>query len=195
MGFFKATFKRTARRGDPVTRKIGRTVTPSGFERFFDDDQIIVSKTDLKGRITYVNRVFMTIAGYSEKELLGAPHSLIRHPAMPRCVFKLLWDTIEAKQEIFAYVINMARNGDHYWVFAHVTPSLDAMGNIISYHSNRRPPDRCVLNDTIIPLYESLIAEEARHQDRKQGLAASTAMLENLLVEKGMGYDELVFSL
>jgi len=100
----------------------------TGVERFFDADEVIVSKTDLKGRITYANRVFQRVAGYGEAELMGAPHSIVRHPAMPRCVFKLLWDTLEAKQEIFAYVINRARNGDHYWVFAHVTPSFDAGG-------------------------------------------------------------------
>ena len=80
------------------------TLNPSltGVERHFDDDEIIVSKTDLKGRITYGNRVFFRLAGYTEKECLGQPHSLIRHPEMPRCIFKLLWDTVEDKQEIFA---------------------------------------------------------------------------------------------
>lgn len=195
MTFLKRDFRGAASGDQVATRKLSRTVTPTGVERFFDDDEIIVSKTDLKGRITYANRVFMRVAGYSEQELLGAPHSLIRHPAMPRCVFKLLWDTLEAQQEIFAYVNNMARNGDHYWVFAHVTPSFDANGEIVGYHSNRRVPDRRVVDETITPLYRSLLAEETRHQDRKQGLAASFAMLENLLKEKGVGYDELVFSL
>ena len=59
---------------------------------------------------------------------------------MPRCVFKLLWNTIDQGEEIFAYVVNLAGSGDHYWVFAHVTPSFDSEGNIIGYHSNRRPP-------------------------------------------------------
>ncbi len=81
------------------------------------------------------------MAKYSYAELMGAPHSLIRHPDMPRCVFKLLWDTLEAKQEIFAYVVNLAKDGSHYWVFAHVTPTLDDRGNIIGSHSNRRKPD------------------------------------------------------
>ena len=74
----------------------------TGVERTFDKNEIIVSKTDLKGRITYVNRVFMTLADYTEKDLLDQPHSIIRHPEMPRCVFKLLWDTIEKdKKELF----------------------------------------------------------------------------------------------
>lgn len=168
---------------------------PTGNERFFNSDSIIVSKTDLKGRMTYVNQVFMDIAGYSEKELLGQPHSLIRHPAMPRCVFKLLWDTLEIKKEIFAYVLNQSRNGDHYWVLAHVTPSFDGTGQVTSYHSNRRVPDRQILQDTIMPLYETLLKEEERHKNRKEGMEAAFAMVVNFLKEKGMRYDEFIFSL
>ena len=110
----------------------------TGVERTFGDDEIIVSKTDTKGRITYANRVFQQVAGYTEDELLGKAHSIVRHPDMPRCVFKFLWDTIGAGNEVFAYVLNKAKNGDHYWVFAHVTPTFDDHGRIISYHSNRR---------------------------------------------------------
>lgn len=73
-----------------MTESTKRLIKPSGVERFFREDEVIVSKTDLKGRLTYVNRVFINLAGYQELELLGAPHSLIRHPDMPRSVFKLL---------------------------------------------------------------------------------------------------------
>ncbi len=180
---------------EPVTRKISSTTAPTGVERFFKDDEIIVSKTDLKGKLTYTNRVFMRISDYDERDLLGAPHSVIRHPDMPRCIFKLLWETIQAKKEIFAYVVNMCKNGDHYWVFAHVTPSLDVSGNILGYHSNRRVPDRRTLEGTIIPLYKSLLAEEQKHAERKKGLASSYSMITNILSEKGMDYDEFVFSL
>jgi len=174
---------------------MAQTITPTGVELFFDKDEIIVSKTDLKGRMTYTNRVFMRIAGYEEKELLGEPHSMIRHPDMPRCVFKLLWDTLAAKKEIFAYVINMSKNGDHYWVLAHVTPSFDGSGNVIGYHSNRRVPDKDVIEKTITPLYKKLLAEEQRHKSRKEGMNSAYQMLLDLLKEKGIGYDELIFSL
>ncbi len=167
----------------------------TGVERFFDDDEIIVSKTDLKGRMTYVNDVFLEIASYTEKECLGEPHSKIRNPKMPRCIFKLLWDTIQDKHEIFAYVVNRSANGDHYWVLAHVTPSLDGDGNIIGYHSNRRVPDRKILEGAIMPLYDSLLAEEKKHANRKDGMDASFKMVTDLLTEKGMGYDEFVAGL
>lgn len=168
---------------------------PTGKERFFKEDEVIVSKTDLKGRMTYVNRVFMAISGYEEAELLGQPHSIIRHPNMPRCVFKLLWDTLETKKEIFAYVINQCKNGDHYWVFAHVTPSFDKSGQVIGYHSNRRVPDRQILESSIVPLYAALQQEEERHKNQKEGMKHSFAMVVDFLKEKGMNYDEFIFSL
>lgn len=166
----------------------------TGVERTFGADEIIVSKTDPRGRIIYANEVFLRVAGYREADILGQPHSLIRHPAMPRCVFKLLWDTIGSGKEIFAYVINRARNGDHYWVFAHVTPTFDKSGTIVSYHSNRRAPRR----DAVAKaegLYAELLAEENRHADRKAGMDASTRLLLSKLQSLGVPYDEFVFAL
>ena len=166
----------------------------TGVERKFNSDEIIVSKTDLKGRIIYANEVFQRVSGYSEQELLGQPHSLIRHSRMPRCVFKLLWDTIESGNEIFAYVLNRAKNGDEYWVFAHVTPTFDAAGKIISYHSNRRSPKPEAVGKAA-GLYAKLLAEEERHADRKDGMAASTRTMMDILGSLGKPYDEFVFSL
>ena len=166
-----------------------------GTEKFFDNSDIIVSKTDLKGRLTYANQTFMNIAGYSERELLNAPHSILRHDAMPRCVFKLLWDTIEAKNEIFAYVVNKTKAGDFYWVLAHVTPSFDANGNLNGYHSNRRVPRPDVINDKIKPLYAMLLEEEEKHANRKEGMMIAYNKLLGLLKEKGLTYDEFLFSL
>ncbi len=171
------------------------SVTCTGSERFFGDNDIIVSKTDLKGRVIYGNRIFLNIAGYTEKEIIGQPHSIIRHPDMPRCVFKLLWDTIQTGQEIFAYVINRASNGDHYWVYAHVTPSFDKNGSIISYHSSRRVPNRDIVDNTIIPLYRQLLDKEQEHQNRKQGMVASHDMVVGLLAQHNVQYDEFIASL
>lgn len=169
-------------------------VSLTGVERFFEDHEVIVSKTDVPGRITYANRVFQRISGFVESELIGKPHSLVRHPDMPRCVFKLLWDTLGAEREIFAYVVNRCKNGDHYWVFAHVTPSFDSSGRVIGYHSSRRSPDRRAV-ETVIPLYKQLCDIEAQQPDRKQGVQASYAAVVDLLRKKGVSYDEFVFSL
>ncbi len=167
----------------------------TGVEQFFGNDELIVSKTDLKGRITYCNDVFLRIAGYTEKECLGQPHSMIRHPDMPRCIFGLLWETIQDGREIFAYVINRCKNGDHYWVQAHVTPSKDRAGNILGYHSNRRVPDRNVLEKAIIPLYRDLLDEERKHADRKSGLRASQELISSMLAESEVHYDEYLAKL
>lgn len=169
-------------------------VQPTGREISFSADELIVSKTDLKGRITYCNSVFMRVANYTEEELLGAPHSLIRHPFMPRCVFKLLWDTLERDNEIFAYVLNMTKTGDAYWVLAHVTPSYDPRGTRVGYHSNRRVPKPEAVA-AVKPVYQALLDIEAKHKNAKEGMEASFAAVVALLGEKGMGYDEFVLSL
>jgi PAS domain S-box-containing protein len=174
---------------------MARARVPTDTEVFFDPEDIIVSKTDLKGRLTYVNRTFCQIAGYTERELLGQPHSLIRHPDMPRAVFKLLWDTIQNGREVFAYVKNMTKTGDFYWVFAHVTPSFDVDGKIAGFHSNRRVPDRTVVSNVIAPLYADLLRAEGSHRNGKDALAAGHRRLMDFVTAKKVAYDELVFSL
>lgn len=171
-----------------------KPIRPTGIECPYSESELIVSKTDLKGRITYANDVFLRLAKFPISELIGAPHSLVRHPDMPRCVFKLLWDTLAAKRELFAYIVNMAQDGDHYWVFAHVTPTLDANNNVIGFHSNRRKPDQAQI-DKIKPIYAELLAEENRHDSRKDGMLRGYDKLTAMLKEKGQEYDEFVFSL
>lgn len=166
----------------------------TGRERTFAEDELIVSKTDPQGRITYANDIFLNVSGYTEAELLGQPHSVIRHPAMPRCVFRFLWEQIAAGKECFAYVNNRAKEGDNYWVFAHVTPNFDHKGAIIGYHSNRRVPRRPAVA-AIAPVYASLLEVEARAADRKAGLEASYGALQQFIADKGKSYDELILSL
>lgn len=164
----------------------------TGNERYFGEDEIIVSKTDLNGKILYANDIFYKISGFSEEETLGKPHSFIRHPEMPRAVFKLLWDTISSGREVFAYVCNLSKNGDHYWVYAHVTPTFDSNGNIIGYHSNRRTPDRSKL-PTIQKLYKILLDEERRHTDARKGVEASSALLQKVLEEQSVPYEQFIW--
>jgi len=168
--------------------------TLTGRERTFGADEIIVSKTDPKGRITYANEVFVRISGYSEDELLGQPHCLVRHPEMPRCVFQFMWDTLKGGQEIFAYVVNRSKNGDHYWVFAHVTPTFDVSETILGFHSNRRVPDvRSVAR--VKGVYAALCREEQRFENPKQQVSAGMPALHAFLESEKTTYEELVFSL
>jgi hypothetical protein len=113
---------------------------------------------------------------------------------MPRSVFKLLWDTIQARQEIFAYVLNMASNGDHYWVFAHVTPSYDLHGQHIGYHSNRRVPHKDAL-DKVAPLYAQVLKVERAQSTPRAELDAGFNALVSTLQSLGVTYSQFVFSL
>jgi PAS domain S-box-containing protein len=157
--------------------------------REMNENDFIVSKTDTKGRLTYVNKIFMDMAEYTEEELLGKPHNIVRHPDMPKAVFKLLWDRIQNKEEIFAYVINKTKNGNAYWVYANVTASLDERGNIIGYYSVRRKPNPNALA-IIQPLYQKMLQAE-----RSGGIAAGEKVLNDLINEKGVSYDELIISI
>lgn len=166
----------------------------TGAERLLAPDDIIVSKTNLKGHIEYANDTFLEIADFNLKDVLDQPHAMVRNENMPRCVFQLLWEYLQSGREIFAYVVNSAKNGDYYWVFAHVTPSLNENREVIGYHSNRRAPTREAI-EKITALYDLLLKEEAAHTNRKEGQKAGYALLQSILAEKGVSYDEFVLSL
>jgi PAS domain S-box-containing protein len=166
----------------------------TGVERTFADDEFIVTKTDAKGIITYCNNICLEIAGYKESEIVGQPHNILRHPDMPRCIFKFLWDTISSGREVLAYVINKGKYGDHYWVMAHVTPTFDENKNIIGYLSSRRNCRKDEL-DVIKPLYKTLLEEEAKYSSKKEGMEAGLNMLLGILEEKGMTNTEFVMKL
>ena len=104
------------------------------------DATLIVSKTDLKGRITYINRDFLEISGFTEQELIGEPHNLVRHPDMPSEAFEDLWKTLKAGRPWTGYVKNRCKNGDYYWVLANATPIWEN-GQITGYMSVRRKAD------------------------------------------------------
>jgi len=165
-----------------------------GAEVTFSEHEIIVSKTDTRGIITYANDVFLRVAGYTRAEIMGKPHNLIRHPDMPKAAFKLLWDRLKLGEEVFAYVINQTKNGDYYWVFAHVTPTFDENNKIIGYHSSRRSPGRAAIN-AVTPLYAALRDIERSHENPKKGMEQSFAKLHEILAGKKISYDEFVLSL
>lgn len=172
-----------------------KKIIVTGKEVSFKTNEIIVSKTDLAGKIKYVNDIFIKISGYSEVELIGKPHNMVRHPDMPRAVYQLLWDRLGQGKHVFAYVVNLCKNGDHYWVLAHVCPSFDTDGNVIGYHSSRRKPDMAVVNGTIIPLYKQLLEIETEEASKRLGLEKSSATIDNLLATEGVSYNEFIISL
>lgn len=168
--------------------------TPTDEELFFTEDEIIVSKTDAQGRIRYANDVFCRLAEMPTKDLIGQPHSIIRHPDMPRAVFRLLWESITAGQEIFAYIKNMSATGKFYWVIAHVTPSLAPDGSLLGFHSNRRRASRGAIAE-IAAWYQDLRQIETGLPDRKQGLQAGWDALQSRIAKSGKDYDGFIWDL
>lgn len=166
-------------------------ILPTGVERSLGDEDFIVSKTDPRGRILYANRIFIALSGYSESELLGQQHNIIRHPDMPRAVFKLLWDTISAGQEFLGYIKNMAKDGSHYWVFATINPDKDPAGTIIGYTSVRRKPRPQAVRAAGELYAEMLTAERAA--GARDAIPAGQAVLERAM--NGKSYEQFVLTL
>jgi PAS domain S-box-containing protein len=169
------------------------SITPTNREHKMADNDFIVSKTDIKGRITYANRIFMQMAQYPESDLLNVQHNIIRHPDMPRGVFRFLWDTIKQNQEFFGFVKNMCANGDYYWVFANVTPDYGSDGQVKGYYSVRRKPSENAIQ-AVTPLYQEMLAIEKR-SSAKEGPDKSIAYLKQFLADNNTSYQDLVFNL
>jgi len=128
-------------------------------QEFKFENGLIVSSTDLKGIITYANRTFCKIAGYTKQELTGKNHNIVRHPDMPKAAFKELWDTVKAGKEWTGIVKNLRKDGLYYWVYSHITPIMDNNGKITGYTAARRPATPAEIEE-VVPVYKTLIEEE-----------------------------------
>ncbi len=117
-------------------------------EEFLFQGRVIISETDLKGIITYANRKFCEISGYSRDELIGKPHNLIRHPDMPKEAFEKVWSTIQSGQIWHGLVKNLRKDGKFYWVETEILPSKDADGKVIGYVAARKPASRKDIEET-----------------------------------------------
>jgi len=154
--------------------------TPKDEEIILDPKRYIVSETDEKGKITYVNDYFMEVSGYTRDELIGKPHSIVRHPDMPKVVFKLLWETIKKGKNINAVVKNLAKDGRYYWIFTEFEIRKDTdTGEIIGYHASRKTISKHVI-EIIADLYAQLLEIE-----KNEDVAASEKYLISFLKEKG----------
>ncbi len=128
-------------------------------EEYKFSDGLILSSTDLKGIITYANRKFCEIAGYTKQELTGKNHNIVRHPDMPKAAFKELWDTIQAGKEWTGVVKNLRKDGRYYWVYSHITPVMNDEGEIVGYTAARRPASENEVAECT-PLYKEMVAQE-----------------------------------
>lgn len=153
------------------------------------ENEFLVSKTDTKGVITYANTTFVKVSGYTEEELVGKPHNVVRHPDMPRTIFKLLWYTIKQGNEFWGYVKNRAKNGDFYWVFAHVTPSYNESGQIIGYQSDRRKPREDAVRK-IEEIYNKIL-----YAEKAGSMKEGEEVLQEMLDKANLTYEEFIWTL
>ncbi len=162
---------------------------PVNEEIKLDPYKTIMSKTDKKGIIEYANDYFMEISGYKEWELMGQPHNILRHPDMPKIVFKLLWDKLKYGEPMIAVVKNLAKDGRYYWVVADFISKTDNEGNVIAHYARRKAvPDE--VKKEISEIYEVLLNIE-----KNRGMEASGAYLEGYLEDRGLTYEELIYQL
>ncbi len=157
--------------------KLNMPVT--GVEQFMRDGEFIVSRTDTKGLITYVNPYFLEISGFNEAELIGTAHNIVRHPDMPPEAFKDLWDTLKAGKPWTGYVKNRTKNGDHYWVLANATPIFES-GTITGYLSVRSKPDSATTS-AVGKIYAQFKAGQANGLAIREGKVVKTGLIPSLL--------------
>ncbi len=151
------------------------------------DKRYIVSKTDAKGIIEYGNDYFVEISGYTPAELIGQPHSIVRHPDMPKVAFKLMWDRIKQGKNFIAIVKNLAKDGSYYWVVTDFEPKVDPITNeIISHTAFRKAAPRKAI-EAIEPIYATLLKIE-----QQEGMEASEKFLRGFLEENRTTYDEFI---
>ena len=128
-------------------------------EEYLFEGRVIISETDTKGVITFANRKFCEIAGYTPDELKGQPHNIIRHPDMPKAAFAQMWETIKSGQSWHGIVKNLRKDGRYYWVETEITPVHDDKGNITGYIAARKPASRKNI-DEIILTYKTMLEKE-----------------------------------
>ena len=153
---------------------------PTQEEKIVTSVDLIVSKSDAEGKITYTNPIFMKISGYSPSELLEKPHSILRHPDMPKAIFQYLWENIKEGRDIVAYVKNLCKDGSFYWILATVKVAKNPDGTFRNYMSTRRSITDAA-KESISALYAQLIEVE-----KSNGAEASYEALLNFLSDNSI---------
>ena len=166
----------TVERPTPIDKEVG-----------WNKSQVVISETDVYGRITNVNDVFCNVCGYSPEEMIGQPHSIIRHPDMPKLVFKLLWDNLKVGNNFIGVIKNLAKSGEYYWVITDFEMRRDATGNITHYIARRKSVPKAVIENYVAPLYETLLKLE-----KVGGMELSSRLFKNYLAKQGKDYIDFI---
>ncbi len=152
----------------------------------FSKKKFIVSKTDIEGKITFVNQNFCDVSGYSADELVGVQHNVLRHPDMPKAIFYMIWGSLHAGMETSAVIKNLAKSGKYFWLITDFSMQRDTQGNLQTFSSfNRIAPDHIV--EVIEELYREMILAE-----KKGGIEGSLNYLNEFLAQKEMNYNDFL---
>ncbi|MDD5297118.1 MAG: PAS domain-containing protein [Rhodocyclaceae bacterium] len=170
----------------------GNPISPTNVERSLREGEYIISTTDLAGRITAANPVFIEYSGYTEEQVLGGRLKNARHPDMPRSVFWLAWETVKGGEDFHGYIKNPSRDGSHYWAHAHITPILDAEGLLAGFRSLRRKPKPAAVA-AVAPLYRRMLEAELA-AGPQLAIAAGLSVLRAELAARKLSYEELMAS-
>ena len=163
--------------------------TPTDIQIKVDAKKIIVSKTDVKGKIIYGNEYFCELSGYKESELISSPHNILRHPDMPKAIFHLMWQHLKTGRNIMAVVKNMSKDGNYYWVTTDFETIRDNHGYIKYHIAYRQAAPKHVIEE-MEKIYNKLLAIEESHN-----MEASIAYFNAFLEEKKMNYDQFIAEL
>ena len=159
---------------------------PIDEEMKISSNNMMVTKTDMRGNIIYINDNFSSTIGYKQEEIIGTPHDTLRHPDMPEAIFVLIVKAIEKGEKVRAVVKNLAKSGEYYWAITDFEPDHDINNNVSSFFAFRE----AVLEENIyelIELYQILLDIEKR-----RGVEASLRYLNNYLHENSISYNEFM---
>lgn len=165
-------------------------IVPTTKQRKMRPDDLIVTKTDRKGRIIYCNDAFMEYSGFYEEELLGQPHNIIRHPDMPQSVFRLMWEQLLNGDEFNGYIKNLCKDGSYYWTQANVMPNYNSNNELLGYMSTRRCPSESAV-EYFEQLYKQMVEVESKYENKRQAMDEGYHVLENVVSASG-NYNEFI---
>ena len=164
--------------------------TPIDEEVIWDKRSTLMSRTNKHGHIMASNEAFQEVSGYTEAELYNQPHSLIRHPDMPKVVFKILWENLKGRQNFHAIIKNLSKSGKYYWVITNFEIIRNEKDEITAFVSYRKALPKSLINEHIAPLYERLLKIE-----KANGVEVSERYFKGFLEDRKTTYDKFIRTL
>ena len=161
--------------------------TPIDEEVIWDKRSTLMSRTNKHGHIMASNEAFQEVSGYTEAELYNQPHSLIRHPDMPKVVFKIMWENLKGRQNFHAIIKNLSKSGKYYWVITNFEIIRNEKDEITAFVSYRKALPKSLINEHIAPLYERLLKIE-----KANGMEVSERYFKGFLEDRKTTYDKFI---